>query len=262
MVWDFEKKSLRFKFSEHDHAVQCVAFSHDDKLLLSCGNTLDGKVFFWDMNTGCVVTSFLLSAAFFSEAPRSCVFGGYIKDVKLRPTQNYQVSLAGAERLVHLDLDPYKGQASPKVISSGSLSRSYTCLAFSKPDQKYMFIGTTSGDFCSFQLKNKILVFTQAVCSGGVTAISVINNEMVAVGGGDSTLAVYRVQDNICEENYRIQLTGAINSLDESPDGVQLLVSTGRGFIHRIRSSDGSAMVHNENHTAAVNQVYYQPTIP
>ena len=52
MVWDFEKKSLRFKFSEHDHAVQCVAFSHDDKLLLSCGNTLDGKVFFWDMSTG------------------------------------------------------------------------------------------------------------------------------------------------------------------------------------------------------------------
>ena len=58
-----------------------------------------------------------------------------------------------------------------------------------------------------------------------------------------------------------IVIHGAINSLDESPDGVQLLVSTGRGFIHRIRSSDGSAMVHNENHTAAVNQVYYQPTI-
>ena len=52
MIWDFHKKALRYKFSEHDHAVQCVAFSHDDKLLLSCGNTLDGKVFFWDMGTG------------------------------------------------------------------------------------------------------------------------------------------------------------------------------------------------------------------
>lgn len=142
MIWDFHKKALRYKFSEHDHAVQCVAFSHDDKLLLSCGNTLDGKVFFWDMSSGyvskakirCIVTSFLLSTAFFSEAPRSCVFGGYVKDVKLRETQNYQIALAGAERLVHIDLDPYKGQASPKVISSGSLSRSYTCLAFSKPD--------------------------------------------------------------------------------------------------------------------------------
>ncbi len=147
--------------------------------------------------------------------------------------------------------------ANPKVISSGSLSRSYTSIAFSKPDQKYMFIGTTSGDFCSFQLKNKILVFTQAVCSGGVTAITVINERMVAVGGGDATLAVYSVQDNICEEAYRIQLTGGINSLDESPDGVQLLVSTSKGFLHRVRGSDGSSMVHNENHTAAVHQVYY-----
>lgn len=56
-----------------------------------------------------------------------------------------------------------------------------------------MFIGTTSGDFLSFQLKNKILVFTQAVCSGGVNAIAVMNSELVAVGGGDATLAVYKV---------------------------------------------------------------------
>ena len=61
-----------------------------------------------------------------------------------------------------------------------------------------MFIGTTSGDFLSFQLKNKILVFTQAVCSGGVNAIAAINSELVAVGGGDATLAVYKVQDNHC----------------------------------------------------------------
>jgi len=33
-------------------------------------------------------------------------------------------------------------------------------LCFSKPDEQYLFAGTTSGDFCCFQVKNRLLVFT------------------------------------------------------------------------------------------------------
>ena len=41
-------------------------------------------------------------------------------------------------------------------------------MTFSKPSEEYLFCGTPSGDFCCFQIKNKILVFTQNVCAQGI----------------------------------------------------------------------------------------------
>ena len=38
VVWNFENKKAIFRLSEHDHEVTHVDFSHDDRLLISCGN--------------------------------------------------------------------------------------------------------------------------------------------------------------------------------------------------------------------------------
>jgi hypothetical protein len=43
--------------------------------------------------------------------------------------------------------------------------RDYTCMAFSKPNEEFLFVGTRSGDFCSYQVKNKMFVFAQSVCA-------------------------------------------------------------------------------------------------
>ena len=88
MIWDFNAKKAIHRLSEHDHEVTNLAFSHDDRLLLSTGNTLDGKMFIWNTANGHIVSSLAFSSVF-NEGPRCLAWGGHTKDVKLRPTQNY-----------------------------------------------------------------------------------------------------------------------------------------------------------------------------
>ena len=57
MLWDYATKKAIFRLSEHDNEVTHIDFSHDDRLLLSTGNQLDGKLFIWDVSNGFIVSS-------------------------------------------------------------------------------------------------------------------------------------------------------------------------------------------------------------
>lgn len=78
-----------FRLSEHDHEVSHVDFSNDDKLLVSTGNQLDGKLFIWNTSNGHIVSRVNAVPTVFAEAPKFIRWGGFVKDVKLRPTTKY-----------------------------------------------------------------------------------------------------------------------------------------------------------------------------
>lgn len=257
LLWDYETKKAVFRLSEHDHEVSCIHFSHDDCLLMSTGNQLDGKMFIWDTSNGFIVTSMQLLPTVLSEAPRCISWGGFVKNVKLRPTANYQFATSGNKKLMMWSLEPSTGALEYELVNTGTLIRDYICFAFSKPDEQYLFAGTKSGDFVSFQIKNKISVFVQNVCAKGVTCINAVTEDKICCGGGDGTLALYHVEGKFCQELLKTTLAGGINGLDASPDGIQLLVSTDRGFIYRVRVSDFSCMLLGENHIADVLQVSF-----
>lgn len=65
VIWDFDAKKAIYRLSEHDHEVSNLAFSHDDRLLLSTGNTLDGKLFIWNLANGHIVSSLPLVPSLF-----------------------------------------------------------------------------------------------------------------------------------------------------------------------------------------------------
>lgn len=91
----------------------------------------------------------------------------------------------------------------------------------------------------------------------GVTNICALSEDKVAVSGGDGTLALFHVDGKFCQELLRTQLAGSISGLTTSPDAVQLLASTDRGFVYRIRVSDFSSMLLGENHIDAVLDCSY-----
>ena len=90
MVWDFANKSAIYRLSEHDYEVTNVAFSDDDRLLMSTGSTLDGKLFIWNMANGHIVSSVNLVPSIMTEAPRCIAWGGFAKDEQHgMPTSKY-----------------------------------------------------------------------------------------------------------------------------------------------------------------------------
>ena len=258
LVWDYEQRKATFRLSEHDYEVTCLDFSDDDRLLISTGSQLDGKMFLWDTSNGCIVASIRLIPDILSDSPRCLKFGGMVKDLKLRPTTNYQFASSGSKKLLLWSLDPVKGALNTELISTGAFIRDYISFAFSKPTEEYLYAGTTSGDFVCFQIKNKIMVFTQSVCAQGILCIQAVTHDKICIGGGDGTLALFHVEDKFCQELLKITLPGAISGLSPSLDGIQLLVATDRGFIYRVRTSDFSNMIFAENHVDAVVDVNYQ----
>lgn len=77
LIWQYSTRKIKFRLSEHDHAVQIVKFSHDDKLLMSIGNFMDRKIFIWDTSNGYIVGSLVLK----SVAVAAC-WGGHVRDLK------------------------------------------------------------------------------------------------------------------------------------------------------------------------------------
>jgi WD40 repeat protein len=57
VLWDYATKRAIFRLSEHDYEVTYLDFSHDDRLLISTGSQLDGKLFIWDVSNGFIVSS-------------------------------------------------------------------------------------------------------------------------------------------------------------------------------------------------------------
>ena len=248
-IWDFYTGNIIYTLSEHDYEVSCLAFSNDDRLLFSCGNIKDKKSYVWDMKTGNIVLN--LTPMF--PMPTVCgVWGGMIKDIRGNPTQYYQYATCGDTSVSLWNVDPYKGTLEKGLVQTGNFVRNYICMAFSLNEEKYLYAGTTSGDIVCILVKNRSVVFNKIVCAQGVTAIVPLTKNEIVVGGGDGSLILLYIDEPKCEELARIQLYGSVYSLSASPDGVQILASTDKGFIYRIRSADLSNILLNENHTDAI----------
>jgi len=251
-VWDYSTRKVIYTLSEHDYAVSFLSFSKDDRLLYSNGVIQDKRIFIWDMQTGNIVANCPL----FPSPTNFISWGGMVKDNRGMPTDLYLYASCGDKSICLWNIDPIKGNLEKEVIQTGNLIREYISLAFSKNDEKYLYAGTTSGDIVCFLVKNKKVVFSKIICSQGVTAVVPLTENQLIVGGGDGSIVLLYVDEPKCDELARIQLFGSVYSLSSSLDGVQLLASTDKGFIYRIRSIDLSNILLNENHTNAINSFY------
>ena len=155
-------------------------------------------MFVWNTSNGHIVSSIQVTPQIFPDGITSLTWGGFVKDIKLRDTTNYQFAIAGSKKLTLWSLDPMQGSCKNELMQTGAMVRDYTCLTFSKPNQEFLFAGTKSGEFCSFQVKNKMFVFSQSVCAQGIKNIQAVTNDKICVGGGDGQVVLFHVDQNFC----------------------------------------------------------------
>mmetsp|Transcript_46052 Transcript_46052/g.128074 ORF Transcript_46052/g.128074 Transcript_46052/m.128074 type:complete len:628 (-) Transcript_46052:499-2382(-) len=253
IVWDYESKRLLYRMSEHDHGIQCLAFSDDELLLCTVGVVDDNKILIWDLSNGFIVT--MVSH---NPTPCTCVtWGGMIKDIKRRDTANYQLCTSGNQRIVLWNLDPRTGEmVGERVITEGrgTMVRDFTGLAFSD-DKETIYCATTSGDFALVNVKRRQLNTVVPACRLGILSL-LCWPEGLVVGGGDGTVTTFDANMN---DTCQVQLSGPVASLSFSPDKVEVIAGTSTGFVYRLRMDNLQSLLVCENHAAAVKRISFAP---
>ncbi|CAD8189831.1 unnamed protein product [Paramecium octaurelia] len=258
IIWDYHRKIQKYRLSEHDYEVVCVDFSHDDRLLFSSGNPMDKRIFIWDCQTGYIVGSVNHTP----EPTTIARWGGFAKDIKGRDTPKYQFATSGNKQICLWKLDPKLGVFEKEIINTGNLVRDYICMEFSKNREEYLLLGTTSGDFCVFQMKNKFFSHQIVVAALGVMSIRFVDFTRFIVGAGNGTLAMYQItEDNKINQLHKTDLGGAVNSITVRVDGLESLISTDRGLIFRFNTNSFQKGLHSENHTGSILDMSYPPGV-
>ena len=130
----------------HEHGVNDVTFSEDEKLVATVGNVVDKQIIVWDMSNGMIVAN-----KYAAPDPTDHVtFGSYEKDVKKRSTGNYCLVAAGANSLRRWVLNPMSGDFSSEGISLGAQVRDYTDIQFS-PGGDFFYAASTTGNICGLR---------------------------------------------------------------------------------------------------------------
>ena len=158
-------------------------------------------------------------------------------------------------------LVPQTGQLLSEIINTGTYVRDYICMAFSTNQEDYLVAGTASGDVAGFHVKTKQLVFSLNVCALGLRTIKSISPTSFICGGGDGQVFSVGINGNNSAVVNRTQFFGAIHGLSSSPDGLQSLVATEKGYLYRLRNQDFSQMLLCENHTKPVNSTWFMPGV-
>lgn len=215
-VWDYQSRQVIYRFEEHDHMIQGLAFSQDEKMLASLGNNEDGNLILWDMSNGCIIVSS-------HKVPPDTVyigFSGFVKDIKRRDTNHYQLCTAGKDGILIWDIDPFLGDMIPYKLQGdarGTISRTITALAYS-PDYEYLYGATTSGDFIIGQFKTqRILRSIQATKMALHTIVAL--NDTVMIGCGDKTIKFYNTNGDFINQ---LELDGGVVGLSLSPDKMEV----------------------------------------
>lgn len=74
----------------------------------------------------------------------------------------------------------------------------------------------------------------------GVRTIQAVAADRIVVGGGDGQVFSVAINGKNSAVATKTQFFGAIHGLTSSPDGLQSLVSTEKGYIYRLRNQDFS----------------------
>ena len=199
IIWQKQEDGqwkLKFRLEEHDYAISALCFSHDDRYLVSCGNSVDRQLIVWDASQGTIITHFpdLLNQI----EIRGIACGGWVRTIKRRDTPEYQFATCGGKHFQIWQVDVHKNAVEcVPVNSAGRQARLWQCLCFSD-DYEYLYAGSSSGDIVSVLMKNRVMQsFTDWKCSGGVSSIAyqkIDGVPAIFAGGGDGSLTILTCQ--------------------------------------------------------------------
>lgn len=224
IIWDFETKNKYCTLTLHRNKVEALAFSPNDKYLVSLGGQDDGSIVVWNIETK---ESICGSIAQVMSAGRTHTVA------YLNNTDNmFATGGEGTLRLWTLEVQQRKVR--PHDVNVGQIKRVINCIEVDENDE-FFYCGTTTGDIMKVNIKSNNFQkhFPEKdLFSLGITALAFLQDKWI-VGSGDGTVCV--VGKNLKRSKEQcIQVVGAVTSIALRGRGHQIFIGTDQCNIYRL----------------------------
>uniref|UniRef100_A0A8C7HXA9 Cilia- and flagella-associated protein 52 n=1 Tax=Oncorhynchus kisutch TaxID=8019 RepID=A0A8C7HXA9_ONCKI len=247
IIWDYEKRAIHARLQLHKAKVEGLAFSPNDKYLVSLGGQDDGSIVVWSLESKEAICG----------SPASAHSAGHCLTIEYtNHSDNIFISAGnGTMRVWELDLPNRKIR--PTECQTGQLKRIVKCIEI-PDDDLFFYCGTTSGDILKVNLKTRLLNSCgprKQKFSKGVNTLKVLKSGDILVGSGDGMFTLCSGPN--FKTIKKVQLEGGVTSIAVRGEGHQFFAGTEAAQIYRFGYTDFKEELIATSHNSAVNDVAF-----
>ncbi|XP_041790179.1 cilia- and flagella-associated protein 52 [Chelmon rostratus] len=244
-IWDYAQRTIYAELLLHKAKVEALAFSPNDKYLVSLGGQDDGSIVVWNIETKQAICG----------SPASAHSAGHCLTLQYSNTNDNIFVSAGSGTLRVWELDLPNRKIRPTECQMGKLKRIVRCIEISE-DDRFIYCGTTSGDIMKINLKTGLLSDcgpVKAKFSLGVTVLRTLKSGDLLVGSGSGTFT-------LCSRtNFKtlkqVQLEKGVTSIALRGAGQQFFVGTEAAQMYRFSYENFTAELLSTSHSSAVKDI-------
>ncbi|XP_037545797.1 cilia- and flagella-associated protein 52 [Nematolebias whitei] len=245
IIWNYTQRTIHAQLDLHKAKVEAVAFSPNDKYLVSLGGVDDGSIVVWNIETKQSICG----------SPVSAYGTGHCLTVQYSNTNDNLFVSAGSGKVQVWELNVTDRKIRPTECNTSRLKRIVKCIQISEDDQ-FIFCGTTSGDILKINLKMALLNShgpNKTQFSQGVSVLRILQSGDMLVGSGSGTLA-------LCSKlNFKtlqtFQLEKGVTSIAGREAGQLFFIGTEAAQMYRFSLEDFKAELISTSHSTAVKDV-------
>uniref|UniRef100_A0A3Q1HKP4 Cilia- and flagella-associated protein 52 n=1 Tax=Anabas testudineus TaxID=64144 RepID=A0A3Q1HKP4_ANATE len=243
IIWDYVQRSIYAELQLHQAKVEALAFSPNDKYLVSLGGQDDGSIVVWNIETKQAICG----------SPASPHSAGHCLTVQYSNTNENIFVSAGSGTLSVWELDLPNRKIRPTECQTGKLKR--ICMSSISEDDRFIFCGTTSGDIMKINLKTGLLSDCGPVktkYSLGVNVLRMMKSGDLLVGSGSGT---FTLCSSTTFKTLKFKLEKGVTSIALRGEGQQFFVGTEAAQMYRFSYQDFKPELISTSHNSAVKDV-------
>ncbi|KAM8842729.1 cilia- and flagella-associated protein 52 [Synchiropus picturatus] len=245
IIWDYANRAIYALWEHHKTKVEALAFSPNEKYLVSLGGLDDGSIVIWNIETKRAICGCQASAQHV----------GQCFTVRYSNTNDNIFVSAGNETLRVWELDVASKKIIPTECRTDKLKRVMKCIEISEDDQ-YIFCGTTTGDIMKINMNMRRLSGCGPVKTKynlGVSVIKILKSGDLIVGSGSGTVA-------LCSgSNFRtlkkVQVEKRVTSITMTGDDQKCVIGTEASHIYGFHCKEFKTELLTSCPTRAVKDV-------
>ncbi|EDV27747.1 Cilia- and flagella-associated protein 52 [Trichoplax sp. H2] len=252
IIWDFEKRTLKCRLTLHKVRVYALAFSPNDKFLVSLGGQDDGSVVVWDVASEQAICG----------SPAALQSAGVTYAIAYANNNDYKFVTGGNQTLRIWELDLPNRKIRPTDCGLGQLKRVVKCIEINEDDSVF-YCGTTTGDILQVNMNTHLMKDygpQKERLSLGILSLSLLTTGDILAGAGDGTVALISGAAFAKKKNYiknSVKVQGPVTSISLRGQGHQFFVGTERSEIYRFNLADFSNELITTCHYSAINDINF-----